>query len=258
MNEIQLPSSWSEVTVEQFIALQNVLKHEDLEQYEKNVAIISIMSGWSDSDVRKITLKSYTNVMKNLTFLSSAVEGKLQKHMMVNGKKYRIESDVEQLTGGQYITLMHLMKDQDKVMDNMAEILALFCIPSKKKWFRWTDGTYDSEQHNKVAEDMKAAKMDVVYPLTGFFFESYKNFAHSMQVFSALTAKKELKKAAKQLKHMKADLDGSTLSTISQTMTRANGTISSILGSENSLMSLLSIAKNKRTIGNKIFNSKQD
>jgi hypothetical protein len=30
MNEIQLPSSWSEVTVEQFIALQNVLKHEDL------------------------------------------------------------------------------------------------------------------------------------------------------------------------------------------------------------------------------------
>ena len=56
MNEIQLPSSWSEVTVEQFAALQNVLKHEDLEQYEKNVAIISIMSGWSDSDVRKISL----------------------------------------------------------------------------------------------------------------------------------------------------------------------------------------------------------
>jgi hypothetical protein len=258
MNEIQLPSSWSEVTVEQFIALQNVLKHDDLDQYEKNVAIISIMSGWSDSDVRKITLKSYTNVMKNLTFLSSAVEGKLQKYMMVNGKKYRIESDVEQLTGGQYITLMHLMKDQEKVMDNMAEILALFCIPSKKKWFRWTDGTYDSEQHNKVAEEMKDAKMDVVYPLTGFFFESYKNFAHSMQVYSALTAKTELKKAAKQLKHMKADLDGSTLSTISQTMTRANGTISSILGSENSLMSLLSIAKNKRTIANKIFNSKRD
>jgi len=258
MNEIELPSSWSEVTVEQFAALQNVMKHDDLHEYEKNVAIISIMSGWSEAEVKKLSLKSYTNVMRSLAFLSSAVEGKLQKYMMANGKKYRIESDVEKLTGGQYITLMHLMKDQDKVMDNMADILALFCIPSKKTWFGWKDGTYNSEQHNEVAADMKKAKMDVVYPLTAFFFESYKNYARSMQVYLAMMAKDNLKEAKKKLKRMKVDLDGLTLSTISQTMTRANGTISSILGSENYLTSLLSIAKNRRTIGNKVYNSKQD
>jgi len=258
MNEIELPSSWSEVTVEQFAALQNVMKHDDLHEYEKNVAIISIMSGWSEAAVKELSLKSYTNVMKSLAFLSSAVEGKLQKYMMANGKKYRIESDVEKLTGGQYITLMHLMKDQDKVMDNMADILALFCIPSKKTWFGWKDGTYNSEQHNAVAADMKKAKMDVVYPLTAFFFESYKNYARSMQVYLAMMAKTNLKEAEKKLKRMKVDLDGLTLSTISQTMTRANGTISSILGSENYLTSLLSIAKNRRTIGNKVYNSNQD
>ena len=258
MNEIELPSSWSEVTVEQFAALQNVMKHDDLHEYEKNVAIISIMSGWSEAAVKELSLKSYTNVMKSLAFLSSAVEGKLQKYMMANGKKYRIESDVEKLTGGQYITLMHLMKDQDKVMDNMADILSLFCIPSKKTWFGWKDGTYNSEQHNAVAADMKKAKMDVVYPLTAFFFESYKNYARSMQVYLAMMAKTNLKEAEKKLKRMKVDLDGLTLSTISQTMTRANGTISSILGSENYLTSLLSIAKNRRTIGNKVYNSNQD
>jgi hypothetical protein len=258
MNEIQLPSSWSEVTVEQFAALQNVMKHDDLHEYEKNVAIISIMSGWSEAAVKELSLKSYTNVMKSLAFLSSAVEGKLQKYMMANGTKYRIESDVEKLTGGQYITLMHLMKDQDKVMDNMADILALFCIPSKKTWFGWKDGTYNSEQHNAVAADMKKAKMDVVYPLSAFFFESYKNYARSMQVYLAMMAKTNLKEAEKKLKRMKVDLDGSTLSTISQTMTRANGAISSILGSENYLTSLLSIAKNRRTIGNKVYNSNQD
>jgi hypothetical protein len=258
MNEIELPSSWSEVTVEQFAALQNVMKHDDLHEYEKNVAIISIMSGWSEAAVKELSLKSYTNVMKSLAFLSSAVEGKLQKYMMANGTKYRIESDVEKLTGGQYITLMHLMKDQDKVMDNMADILALFCIPSKKTWFGWKDGTYDSEKHSEVAADMKKAKMDVVYPLTAFFFESYKNYARSMQVYLAMMAKTNLKEAEKKLKRMKVDLDGSTLSTISQTMTRANGTISSILGSENYLTSLLSIEKNRRTIGNKVYNSNQD
>jgi hypothetical protein len=258
MNEIELPSSWSEVTVEQFAALQNVMKHDDLHEYEKNVAIISIMSGWSEAAVKELSLKSYTNVMKSLAFLSSAVEGKLQKYMMANGKKYRIESDVEKLTGGQYITLMHLMKDQDKVMDNMADILALFCIPSTKTWFGWKDGTYDSEQHSEVAADMKDAKMNVVYPLTAFFFESYKNYVENMQVYLGLMAKDNLKKAEKQLKHMKADLDGSTWSTISQTMTIANGTISSIFGSENYLTSLLSIAKNRRMIANKTFNSKQD
>ena len=244
--------------MEQFAALQNVLKHDDLHEYEKNVAIISIMSGWSDSDVRKISLKSYTKVMKSLAFLSSAVEGKLQKYMIVNGKKYRIESDVEQLTGGQYITLMHLMKDQDKVMDNMADILALFCIPSTKKLFGWKDGVYDSEQHSQVAADMKDAKMDVVYPLTAFFFESYKSYVQSMQVYLGLMAKKNLKEAEKQLKRMKPDLDGSTWSTIWQTMITANGTISSVFQSENYLTSLLSIAKNRHTIANKTFNSKQD
>jgi len=39
----------------------------------------------------------------------------------------------------QYITLMHLMKDQDKVMDNMADILALFCIP-KQENLVWMEG----------------------------------------------------------------------------------------------------------------------
>ena len=150
------------------------------------------------------------------------------------------------------------MKDQDKVMDNMADILALFCIPSKKTLFGWKDGTYNSEQHNAVAADMKEAKMDVVYPLTAFFFESYKSYVQSMQVYLGLMAKDNLKKAEKQLKHMKADLDGSTWSTISQTMITANGTISSILGSENYLTSLLSIEKNRRTIGNKVYNSNQD
>tara|TARA_R100000951_G_scaffold66916_1_gene56490 strand:+ start:929 stop:1705 length:777 start_codon:yes stop_codon:yes gene_type:complete len=258
MNEIELPSSWSEVTVEQFAALQNVLKHEDLQQYEKNVAIISIMSGWSESDARKVSLKSYTKIMKSLAFLSSEVEGKLQKYMMVNGTKYRIESDVEQLTGGQYITLMHLMNDQEKVMENMAEILALFCIPSTKKWFGWKDGIYDSDKHMAVAAEMKDAKMDVVYPLSAFFFESYKSFASSMQVYSAMMAKRKLKEAKNQLKRIKPDLDGSTWSTISRTMTKVNGTISSVFQSENYLMSLLSIAKNRRMIDNKIFNSKQD
>jgi hypothetical protein len=258
MNEIELPSDWSEVTVEQFAALQNVMKHDDLHEYEKNVAIISIMSGWSESAVKELSLKSYTNVMKSLAFLSSAVEGKLQKYMMANGTKYRIESDVEKLTGGQYITLMHLMKDQNKVMDNMADILALFCIPSTKTWFGWKDGTYDSEQHSQVAADMKDAKMDVVYPLTAFFFESYKNYVQNMQVYLGLMAKKNLKEAEKQLKRMKPDLDGSTWSTIWQTMTIANGTISSVFQSENYLTSLLSIAKNRHMIANKTFNSKQD
>lgn len=258
MKEIELPSDWSEVTVEQFAALQNVMKHDDLHEYEKNVAIISIMSGWPEADVKKLSLKSYTNIMKSLAFLSSAVEGKLQKYMMANGTKYRIESDVEKLTGGQYITLMHLMKDQDKVMDNMADILALFCIPSTKTWFGWKDGTYDSEKHSQVAADMKDAKMDVVYPLTAFFFENYKNYVRSMQVYLGLMAKKNLKEAEKHLKRMKVDLDGSTLSTIWQTMTIANGTISSTLGSGNYLTSLLSIAKNRHTIANKTFNSKQD
>ena len=41
MKEIELPSDWSEVTVEQFAALQNVMKHDDLHEYEKNVAIIA-------------------------------------------------------------------------------------------------------------------------------------------------------------------------------------------------------------------------
>ena len=100
--------------------------------------------------------------------------------------------------------------------------------------------------------------MNVVYPLTAFFFASYKNYVENMQVYLGMMAKKNLKVAEKQLKRMKADLDGSTWSTIWQTMTIANGTISSVFQSENYLTSLLSIAKNRRMIANKTFNSKQD
>ena len=131
--KIELPSNWSQVTLKQFQAIQALLKDEEADVYQKNAEIISILSGIDIMDVQKLSLRSYTDVMNALQFISQPIENKLRRTFKLNGYKYRILSDVYKLNGGQYITLQHLLRDPEKVVDNMHQIMAVFVIPYERK-----------------------------------------------------------------------------------------------------------------------------
>jgi hypothetical protein len=112
------------------------------------------------------------------------------------------------LNGGQYITLMHLMKDPDKVIDQLHEVMAVFLVPKKKTWYGWKKGKYDPERHKEVSEAMLQAPMTIVQPLSAFFLSSYLKSAKHILESSVRKAEKVKRQAERRLKHLSRNTAG--------------------------------------------------
>lgn len=205
--KIELPNSWEGVTIEQFQALQKILAEKG-DEYATNVAIISIMSGVPVDEIETYALKTYAKCMHTLSFLSEQLLGQVQKVVEFGGLRYDVITDVYKLNGGQYITLMHLMKDPDKVIDHLNEIMAVFLVPKKKTWYGWKKQPYDSEKHKEVAEAMLQAPMTIVQPLSAFFLSSYLKSAKHILESSVKKAEKIKKQAERKLKRLKLNTAG--------------------------------------------------
>lgn len=205
--KIELPNSWAGVTVEQFQALQRILAEKG-EEYPTNVAIISIMSGVPVDEIETYSLKTYAKCMQTLSFLTEQLVGQVQKAVEFGGVRYDVITDVYNLNGGQYITLMHLMKDPDKVIDQLHEVMAVFLVPKKKTWYGWKKGKYDPERHKEVSEAMLQAPMTIVQPLSAFFLSSYLRSAKHILESSVKKAEKVKRQAERRLKRLNRNTAG--------------------------------------------------
>ena len=204
---IQLPNNWKDVSIQQFQALRGILAEEG-EDYLTNVAIISIMSGVSVDDIETYSLKTYHKCMDTLSFLSEQMVGGVDKVVEFGGVRYDVITDVYDLSGGQYVTLMHLMKDSEKVIDHLHEVMAVFLLPRKKVWHGWMKQAYNAKAHNEVAEAMLQAPMTIVQPLSAFFLSSYLKSATLILESSVKQAEKIQRQAKKKLARLNRNTVG--------------------------------------------------
>ena len=205
--KIELPNSWEGVTVEQFQALQKILAEKG-DEYPTNVAIISIMSGVPMDEIETYSLKTYAKCMQTLSFLTEQLVGEVQKVVEFGGVRYDVITDVYKLNGGQYITLMHLMKDPDKVIDQLHEIMAVFLVPKKRTWYGWKSQKYNADNHKEIAEAMLQAPMTIVQPLSAFFLASYLKSAKHILESSVKKAEKIKRQAERRLKRLNQNTAG--------------------------------------------------
>ncbi len=245
--KIELPKDWTQVTLKQFQAIQALLKDEEADLYQKNTEMIAILSGMDLADVAQLSLKSYAKIMKVLEFISEPMENKLTRKFMLNGKKYRIVSDVYKLNGGQYITLQHLLRDSEKVIDNLHQIMAIFAIPYKRKWWGWKRTEYDSNNHEWISEEMLDLPVSIAQPLSAFFFANWMKYADRMLAYSEMQAKRTERKLVRELKRIKPNTAGWQPSIPWLITMLRNGAISSLYRSESSSISSLFRRQSKRT-----------
>jgi hypothetical protein len=231
--KIELPKDWTQVTLKQFQAIQAMLKDEG-DVYQKNTELISILSGKDIKDIEKIALKGYTQILKVLEFINEPIENKLTNTFKLNGKKYKVISDIYKINGGQYITLQHLLKDSESVIDNLNQIMAVFAVPYERKWWGWKRGKYDSDQHEEIAEEMLQLPISIAQPLSTFFFENWKRSVERMLASSEKQTREIEKELISELKLIQANTDGSLPSIPSLITMLQSGTISSIFSSGSS------------------------
>ncbi len=214
--KINIPNDWQGVTLREFQAITQLFKEadtsNDVKTYELECALISTLSGEDMDEIMSLTRSSHNHIMNQLDFLSSPVEAKIRTRAKVNGRRYYFEKNARKITGGQWVTIMHFLEDEEKVDANLHNLLACFAYPIK--WFR---AKYVPEAHNQIAEDMLDLPVTFVKPLTDFFLSDYQRYVMRSLAYLEMSARGLKRKAEKELARSSHVTDGSTQSTDLQT-----------------------------------------
>lgn len=193
---MRLPTSWGQITINQYLALKDCYEPGQ-DAIEQQIRILSILTGKPDHEIEALPIDRFKAMVTQVAFIEKLPEMKvLPKTVTINGVRHLVNLKVTDLTGGQYIDLMTLTRDKDKVTENMASILAVFVTPMQKKWWRWKKAPYDGLKHREVAANIgKHLTMDIAYPVAVFFCKLLQNSMDAIKEYSIKQAEVGILKA---------------------------------------------------------------
>lgn len=201
--KIEVPTSWEAISLKKYQAINALFKEskekgeglegsaKELHDFNTECALISLLTDTDMDDILSLNRSAHNAIMNELSFLKDPIIGKVKTRKKVNGRWYYFEKNARKITGGQWISLMHFLEDENKVDENLHNLVA--CFAYRYKWLR---PKYDGKIHEDVARDMQELPITVVKPLTDFFLQSYLKYASRILHFSEMVLRAIQHKAA--------------------------------------------------------------
>ena len=205
---INIPKDWDAVTVGKFAELYPVLTSPGA-LIERVPALLSVLSGLPLDDIKKIRIEDYKRLNKHLNFLNDFDKLKeMPDTFKIDGIRYHIETDIYKMTGGQYMDLMHFLKECNNsdflIIQNLHKILTCIIIRDDKKAFGWKKGTYNGEIFAEVSEAIKTnMSIKYAYPIALFFWSLWEELTSNMKDYGS----SQLTKAEAILQEVAKDLN---------------------------------------------------
>ena len=168
---------WNDVTVSQFLELQELIKIED--ETDRLLAIIELFFGENAVD---LPIYEFNKKIKELDFLKTEVpKNHIVNTATVNGRKYKVDALVGHISTAQYVDFTNYMKEDPE--KNITKCLSVFFIPEGHKY----NDSYDMLQ---VIDDMGSLPIDIAMSESFFFSRQYKKFIKIFQSSSIKQIKK--------------------------------------------------------------------
>ena len=215
--KIDVPTSWESVTLQEYQAITALFKEaeekavnlknkaKELHDYHTECALISTLTGVDMDEILSLNRSAHNHIMNALGFLSEPITGKVKTRTRINKRWYYFEKNARKINGGQWVTIMHFLEDEDKVDGNLHNLLA--CFAYRYKWMR---AKYNGKIHEDIAKDMLGLPMTTVKPLTDFFLQDWVKSVRNMAVYLEIEGKRVKRRAERQLARSKAATGGST------------------------------------------------
>lgn len=187
--------SWYDVTLGQFLKLQELFKIED-----NNERIISIAELLLGNEISDLPLSEFSEKIKVLDFLKEPIPEKIPiKKIEVNGRKYFMDCLLGNITTAQYLDYINLAKTNE-----LCKMMGVFLIPEGHKY---NDG-YDMEQ---VFNDINDLPVPVINDAAFFFERQLQLFIqiflrYSTKKIDKMKVNKEVKKELKEVLNKSMDM----------------------------------------------------
>ena len=137
-----MKSNWNELTVNEFIQLEQLLKADIPESY-RTAHVIALLDNKSLDEVENLPISTFISMAENLSFIQTQPKyNDIQKEYIINNHIYELKSEIPSITTAQYIDYQNYSKEGD-----LTKLLSVWVIP---KGHKYNDG-YDMIE---VIQDM--------------------------------------------------------------------------------------------------------
>jgi hypothetical protein len=185
--------TWDEVNIRQFIELSRLKEDEDVINYYMKV--VSILSGKPFAEVEAMNITELKSALKLVKFVDELPSNSLiPTRIKLNGNTYDVQLRVDLLKGGQYIDLKTYTKNEQSIIDNMHNIIALFLQPMRKRFWWYVPQKYDVAQMQEAAADvLNHMSVGDAYPMAVFFWNLLLNLTDATHEYISKETMKEIK-----------------------------------------------------------------
>lgn len=190
------PLSWNNISIEEYIELQDVVleNEEELEQEDIILREIQILY---HIDPMTLDLPKFKKYVESLRFMSQPMPNmKIKDSYNLGGNIYYLHKKLEQFKVGQYIDYQRIMQTK-KGIDAYPEFLALFINPEENGTYG--DG-YDVAQ--VIADIRKYMSIADATSIAAFFLKSCKLYT-ALSIFSSMWRTRKTIKDRKKRKELK-------------------------------------------------------
>ena len=164
---MKIIDNYRDLPIGLYLEICDIDRREDLEDINKQVSIISVLTGMAEEDIYNLPLEEYRQLAAKSQYLRHPYEGEVltAKNYIVGKFTLVPIEDYRKITTAQYIDFQTFAKDAER---NIVEILSCMLIPKGKKY----NQDYDViEVQNALREHLCVAD---ALSLLAFFFVQYR------------------------------------------------------------------------------------
>lgn len=198
-------NNWEQINLQTYNEIKKIVTDTDLQDIDKNAELLAVLYDVDVDDIYKLKVSQIQNMLRESSFISELPQPKKLslKHIVINGKKYNILTDISKYTVAQYVDFQTLVKKGDEYAAN---ILATIIIPQGHAYGDDYDiNTVVEEINNYLPATMA---ISLVFFYTKKLMNSTSRTATFLEAMT-MTTKKEKgtetlwKKAKKNLRKMR-------------------------------------------------------
>lgn len=184
---------WDDISVELFDKIKEVLNKKGIEDIDKNISIVSILSEKDEDEISNLPITEFSKLVEQTAFLNEMPKVEIKDKYIINGKKYNVFTSLKKMTTAQYIDFQTLQKNYNK---NLKYLLAVFLIPDGAEY-----GDYDIDE---VADELyRHLSIADAESIMFFFVMSYRALMQGMLTYSISKMKKEMRKTKDKILKIK-------------------------------------------------------
>lgn len=180
--EINIPTDWSDVSIEKYVKYNQSMKDLDDEK-EIIVKTISILCNVPGNVVEVMKLKDLKKIQENLQkLISKPVNKDIINKIDINGVKYGFHPNLDEMTMGEFVDIETYAKEND-----IAKMMSVLYRPiTKETGNRYNIEPYDFDKHQDNANQFQRLSINIGNAIAVFFWtlgkEQLKTFHQSLKV----------------------------------------------------------------------------